>query len=272
METPATAPVAEPRHEEPSPEDSIEATIEPPATAAPALPEEEEAEAIPEVALSASADAGGHGGLRDDPASLVQALADDDPEVRIAAANVISEMTTKAQIDPFLGHLQSDDPKVRCAVTAALGRLGVVERAGALAALISDPDPSVRASVMEAFTIFGKSAEYYLEMVAMGLADPDLEVRARAIEAIASLSPDSLEVPRRLLPFFNDPEPRVAETASACLIAFARRGMDAALVDMLESADNKEEIFERLVREGVDDETLSRLRAAVRAAAEVAAM
>ena len=55
-------------------------------------------------------------------------------------------------------------------------------------------------------------------------------------------------------------------------ISFARRGLDAALVDLLESADDREEIFERLVREGVDDEVLSRLRAAVRAAAEVAAM
>jgi len=250
----------------------VEAIAEAPVEAAPALPEEDEPEPVAEVALSARADAGGHGDLTEDPEALMQALADDDPEVRTAAANIISEMTAKAQIDPFLGHLRSDDPKVRCAVTTALGRLGVVERAGALAGLISDPDPSVRASVMEAFRSFGKSAEYYLEMVAMGLADADLEVRARAIEAVASLSPDSLEVPRRILPFFNDPEPRVAETASACLIAFARRGLDGALVDMLESADDREEVFARLVRQGVDDEVLSRLRAAVRAAAEVAAM
>jgi len=247
-----------------APETPMEAAVEPLAP--------EEPEPVAEVALSARADAGGRGRLTEDPEALMQALEDDDPEVRTAAANIVSEMTTKEQIDPVLGHLRNDDPRVRCAVTTALGRLGVVERAGALAGLISDPDPTVRGSVMEAFTSFGKSAEYYLEMVAMGLADPDLEVRARAIEAVASLSPDSLEVPRRLLPFFNDPEPRVAEAASACLIAFAKRGMDAALVDMLESADNKEEIFERLVREGVDDEVLSRLRAAVRAAAEVAAM
>ena len=250
----------------------VEAIAESPIEAAPALPEEDEPEAIPEVALSAGVDAGGHGDLTEDPEALMQALKDDDPEVRTAAANIISEMTAKAQIDPFLGHLRSDDPKVRCAVTTALGRLGVVERAGALAGLISDPDPSVRASVMEAFRSFGKSAEYYLEMVAMGLADADLEVRARAIEAIASLSPDSLEVPRRILPFFNDPDPRVAEAASACLIGYARRGLDGALVDMLESADDREEVFARLVRQGVDDEVLSRLRAAVRAAAEVAAM
>ncbi len=77
--------------------------------------------------------------------TVVTALADSRPEVRIAAASAMEIVAEPAEPGPLMNVLQADsEPEVRAAAAKALGGLKAYDSADALVAALSDKNTYVR--------------------------------------------------------------------------------------------------------------------------------
>jgi len=93
---------------------------------------------------------------RGDVEVLAQALQDDVPEVREAAATALGELTAPDSIGLLIEHATNDDEDklVREAAVAALGAIGDDRAVPALLALLSGGPPQIRRRCVPALSVF----------------------------------------------------------------------------------------------------------------------
>ena len=165
--------------------------------------------------------------------SLVRALDDDDPGVRVAAIDGL------ATLDPSPGaasavapRLDDPDDRVRAAAIRTVGRRGGPDIAERLESLAGDPSLPVRAALAVALDDLEGGAR---GLVAGLLADPSADVRQATIEAVAAVGgvgPGTSIAPA-LISALDDDRLQVRRIAADLL---ARGSTDvAAIVDVLRS-------------------------------------
>jgi HEAT repeat protein len=170
---------------------------------------------------------------------IISALQDSDEQVRAVAARGLWDVIHAEECQPLLQFLNSPDPKVRAAIAGVLGKARASQWVAQLAQALTDPSPYVRAAVVNALARIGPAAEPHLMAILERGEDIDPFVRARAAEAAYLVSPGSAEAARRVFDLCRDPEERVRESASVCLVGFARNGLVDPLVELLADAEHR---------------------------------
>jgi HEAT repeat protein len=115
--------------------------------------------------------------------SFVQALEQDPPELRMAAASVLGHIGEPKAIDPLSKCLEDGNPEVRERVAMALGRIGHVEAVASLSELSGDNSADVRREAAEALGSIGQPQCY--EALVPFLDDGDATVRRVAANAMS---------------------------------------------------------------------------------------
>jgi HEAT repeat protein len=154
-------------------------------------------------------DAGDPFGLARDDRSAVDAaraaLTDDDPRLRRVGAQVVADLDTPDATAMLLDAVRDDDADVRAIAIASLGRHGSSRDLPAVAPCLDDPDPRVRAAAVLAI---GALSEDPTAAVARTTRDPDPVVRARAAGVVARRAPHD-EATALLLTLAADPHAEV---------------------------------------------------------------
>lgn len=165
-----------------------------------------------------------------------QALADENPQVRLAAVQALSTADRSPRHrEAVAALLQDDDLWVRSAAARALGSLGGPQEVEALVALSQRGEPPERIGALEALGRIAGPAAW--EAILAALADPDPEIRQAALSAAAGIeSPEAQdELDRRA----QDPDWRLRSTALDAMGRRDRRG--------------RRRILHRALREDPDD-------------------
>jgi len=188
---------------------------------------------------------------------IMGALQDSDKAVRAIAGRGLWEVVTSEQCQSLIQYLNSPDPKVRAAVVGVLGKTRSAEWAGTVAAAASDPSPHVRAATMNALGRVGEAAIPYLHAIMSRLGDPDAFVRSRAVEAAFLVSPRHPEMAKQVLRLAPDPDASVRSAVVACILNYARNGVQDALLELLTEADYRSWAISALA--GVEEDLLRRV-------------
>ena len=128
--------------------------------------------------------------------TLVEALADEEGAVRLAAVHGLGSLgpSAKLSLATVAGALQDRDPEVRVAAAVTLMNLGpsAAEAVPALVEALSDRNARVRKAAAWALTVMGPPAEAAVEGLALAATrDRDREVRAAAALALRKIRRDS---------------------------------------------------------------------------------
>jgi len=188
---------------------------------------------------------------------MMVALQDSDEAVRAIAGRGLWDVVSSEQCQSLVQYLNSPDPKVRAAVVGVLGKTRSAEWAGTLAAAATDPSPHVRAAIMNALGRIGEGAAPYLHAIMSRLGDTDAYVRSRAVDAAFSVSPHHPEMARQVLKLAADPDASVRNAVAACLLNFARNGVQDALLELLADAGHREWVIPALA--DVEEDLLRRI-------------
>jgi len=122
---------------------------------------------------------------------LRKALADPEEEVRRRAAESLSRVEAKTDLDTYVRMLSSDDRPVRIHAIYLLAELATQAAIGLLRSQMSNPYDDVRAGVIRAL---GSNSDDYkipevrekaVDIVLMGLEDANPSVRVSAADALA---------------------------------------------------------------------------------------
>ncbi|WP_345029007.1 HEAT repeat domain-containing protein, partial [Kutzneria kofuensis] len=132
-------------------------------------------------------------------AAFAEALADDEPEVRIEAVHGLVSLDA---IGPLTAAVGDSSREVRIAVAQGLGSIADAAAKAALVPLVTDTDPLVRAAAL------ASGADTLLPYAADALADPAWQVR-EAATAVADTG--------QLLAAVADPHPNVRRAAVRAL-------------------------------------------------------
>lgn len=148
--------------------------------------------------------------------ALIGALADENPDVRRAAAHAFSRYGQPEAVPLLLPRLQDPDRWVRVFAVRALGRSGETRIAEALRGALGDDDLHVRAETLAALARLGTVVE-----LPAGLEqDPSFHVRAALARALGeSTDPGDLDLLLRL-----ESDRSVTVRAAALEAAAARLG------------------------------------------------
>jgi len=164
-------------------------------------------------------------------AVLINCLGDDDPAIRLAAAQMLERWGDPAHASQFVALLSDPHFQVRLLALAFVRRLNDPELAGVLAPLVGDPENDVRRAVAEALGVLGNQVA--IEALVVAVVDEDPAVRTAATTALEQLDrrwafsePAQRAVPR-LQQLLTDSRPRVS-TGAAQLLAHLR-GFDTSL-------------------------------------------
>ena len=113
---------------------------------------------------------------------LVMALADEDADVRVAAAGALGEFGVEEVLDPLLLALQDEDLWVKCAALKSLGKLRNERALPCIAEIVSHAEGLELISALEALAEIG--GEKVAALVKKALENPDEEVVKAAIEIL----------------------------------------------------------------------------------------
>jgi HEAT repeat protein len=119
-----------------------------------------------------------------EPGPLLQALEDDDPDVRAEAAAAAGRVRAPGAVPILLDWLTDPDPGSRAAALAALGKLGDPAAGAVLLPALSDVSPQVRREAVLAIAATGAAA--HVLALRAGLLDADAEVRSAAARALGA--------------------------------------------------------------------------------------
>lgn len=90
--------------------------------------------------------------------SLVALLGDDDPEVRIFAANLLGDIKDRRAVQELIKAIKDTDSNVRVASTEALGKIGAAEAVAALSEVLEDEPWVVMSAIKSVGEIGGERA------------------------------------------------------------------------------------------------------------------
>lgn len=159
-------------------------------------------------------------------AALVEALADEDPEIRTQLARVLGEAKWMPALESLITLASDEDLRVRMSAATALGRLGSKEAIPALVAMLwenEDLNPFVRHAASLALARIG-DREKLLELA----SDQFPQVRLGAVLALRRLADPALA--RSLF----DPERRIATEAARAIHDLPIEGARPALLALAE--------------------------------------
>ncbi len=164
---------------------------------------------------------------------LLDALSNQQAEIRGAAARALGRMGDPLSVGPLIGMLKDKEGFVRAAAAQSLGRLGNTLAANELIPLLSDPETEVRTSAAEALGSVGTAAA--VDALLKALTDASAYVRGRAALALAKLGDARAVAP--LIDGLKDPDRLVRSAAAEALGRFKDRRAVRPLIDILADRD-----------------------------------
>lgn len=150
-------------------------------------------------------------------ASLVVLLQDQDPQIRVTAAQALGKIAVPDTAPALLRSLDDADPAVRAMSAWALGNLGedVLDQAGLeLAKRLDDPSPAVKLASARALGAVG-STQTIIELLTERLTRSDVETRRAAVQALTWLEAGSAY--HVLIEALGDSDAQVRQGAVAAL-------------------------------------------------------
>jgi HEAT repeat protein len=148
---------------------------------------------------------------------LVVLLQDQDPQIRISAAQALGKIAVSDAAPALLLSLDDADPAVRAMSAWALGNLGeeILDQAGMeLARRLDDPSPAVKQASARALGALG-STQTIIELLTERLTRSDVETRRAAVQALTWLEASSAY--HALIAALGDPDAQVRQGAVAAL-------------------------------------------------------
>ncbi len=110
--------------------------------------------------------------------ALVARLADENAEVRRAAANSLGRLKDPRAVPGLLAALKDSEPEVRASVAEALGELEDSRAIAPLAALLNDPSTEVKQSALDALSHFEDNLPSAAIIRLLGDQDPEIRHKA----------------------------------------------------------------------------------------------
>jgi len=162
--------------------------------------------AVASMASVASKDTNADTGVVD---ALVARLADENAEVRRAAAHSLGRLKDTRAVPGLIAALKDSEPEVRASVAEALGELEDSRAIAPLAALLNDPSTEVKQSALDALSHFETSLPSAAIIRLLG--DPDTEVRHKAAHLAGKLRDRSAS--GALARLVSDPSSEVRQSA-----------------------------------------------------------
>lgn len=150
-------------------------------------------------------------------APLVVLLQDQDPQIRVTAAQALGKIAVPDTAPALLRSLDDTDPAVRAMSAWALGNLGedVLDQAGLeLAKRLDDPSPAVKLASARALGALG-STQTIIELLTERLTRSDVETRRAAVQALTWLEAGFAY--HTLIATLGDPDVQVRQGAVAAL-------------------------------------------------------
>jgi HEAT repeat protein len=158
-----------------------------------------------------------HGGAASVPV-LIEALADQDAQVRLNAANVLGEIGAEAV--PLLIVALSDlRAIVRIGAARALHRIGAgaTHAIPALTNALNDGDPLVVSMCIAALGRTGKPAVPILIETFQDRENRGVKIRLASLEALSTIGPDAIEASAIILKAAKEEDDPIAERAGETL-------------------------------------------------------
>lgn len=171
-------------------------------------------------------------------ARLIELLQDEDPQMRLTAAQALGKIAAPGTERALLQSLDDADPAVRAMSAWALGRFGeaVLDQAGLeLAKRLDDPSPAVKLAAGQALGAVGGS-QTIVELLTERLMHSDVETRRAAVQALTWLEAGSSH--HALIAALADSDAQVRQGAVGALGELAdARSLPAIRDRLLNDAD-----------------------------------
>lgn len=159
-------------------------------------------------------------GMDDDQfEALMAQLMNDNPQVRLSAAEALGISGEARAVEPLMTALEDVAAEVRRAAAIALGDIADPRSAEALVGLLKDPDDGVRMGAGYALRMLEEGAVVPL---CAALGDVDAEVRLRATEILFDVGDERAIEPLITLLMDDDPDVRSAAARTLGHIGDAR--------------------------------------------------
>jgi len=183
--------------------------------------------------------------------ALAEALQDEDPLVRVTAADALGDAGAEAApaVPVLLVTIEDEEPYVRSAASEALGRIGSAavpemlkafegghrslrvracvalggvgpaakDAVPALAKALQDPDAAIRMIAARSLGQIGSAARSAVPAIAQALQDEDRDVRDRAAVTLGELGPDAKEAIPALQAALEDEDEAVRTEAARAM-------------------------------------------------------
>jgi HEAT repeat protein len=124
---------------------------------------------------------------------LIQALEENDYQVRWWAAKVLGHITDSSAVEPLIQALDDDDPGVRCSAAMSLGTIGDKMAVEPLIQALKDGDSCTRGNAASALGKFRDARA--MEPLNQALEDNDSQVRSAAAWALKRINASSTSMP-----------------------------------------------------------------------------
>ena len=148
---------------------------------------------------------------------LVELLQDQDPQVRLTAAQALGRITAPETAAALVRSLDDADPGVRATSAWALGQFGedVLDQAGlTLVKRLDDPSPAVKQAAARALGSVG-GTQTIIELLTERLRHPNVHTRRAVVQALTWLEAESAH--HALITALADPDAQVRQGAVAAL-------------------------------------------------------
>lgn len=158
---------------------------------------------------------------------LIEAVADDSPEVRAAALHALAAFGSAALIalPEIRSRLDDASPSVRLRALEALTSVEAADTVvvPAVRNALSDSTAAVRASAAYLLGGLRAAAGPAVDALVVALGDPDAEVRAAAAYALGEIGPVARAAVPLLRVLLGDPDPRVRQLSKDALARIESR-------------------------------------------------
>ena len=161
--------------------------------------------------------------------ALLEAAADDNIEVSIAASEILRSFRNPQAVDYLIEGLSDPKPETRLAAVVALRDRGAPAAVAGLVRSLGDPEPEVRREAIIALSHYRRGD--LLLALRSGLRDESPAVRKAAVAAVAEF--DSAFVFDDLITALSDDNWQVRREAAVALRHFSGQASEAALRDAL---------------------------------------
>ncbi len=173
--------------------------------------------------------------------TLMKALENDDPFVRLAAADMMGKLGWREAVPALTAVLKDPRWEVRQAAVFALGNIADESTAEALARMLHDNEPTVRFAAVEAILRLDNpdAADQAASAMIKDLSNPEATVRASAAELLGKIGDEEVEA-ALLRMVKRDPNPKVKRiAASAMALLTGIRAKNWAVIGPFDNTDGK---------------------------------